>query len=576
MDDLPPRQDALRAHARPDARGDRGAAARAARRARLRHRQGRHARRRTCPGGEKARLLFALATFHGPHLLILDEPTNHLDVDAREALVRALNDYEGAVILISHDRHLIEACADRLWIVRDGTVRTYDGDMDQLPRRVPGRARRRRTGRGASQGSDGAAKPTRAGGAPAGGRAARRAGAAQEERHQGRGRDRAPEQADRRHRRALADSALYCGDATRAQALARERGELIARPRRRRGRLARRQRGLRGGRNRGPGQGSGRVMARQLERWRHALSGDWQSRLDGTGEAGKMAHGRPRPIAAGSAVGLRLPVHRRSRDRAVRRAARELSRSLMCARAASAIASRGTAFELVAGSILVGRPGDEYVCTHDHHACGDECLSFHLSPGVVEAIGERASDLAHRRRAAAARADGARRARAGRRGRPQRRRTRRGRAAACRSLRRDLSRARAKALRDAACAAIAAAPSRRRSGSTRNAHEAIDLEGAAREAGLSPFHFLRLFRDVLGVTPHQYLVRARLRHAARLLADEDRSITDIALDVGLRAISPTSCARSIARPAFRRGDFRQAARGDRKIFQDRLAAVALG
>jgi ATP-binding cassette, subfamily F, member 3 len=81
-------------------------------------------------GGEKARLLFALATFHGPHLLILDEPTNHLDVDAREALVRALNDYEGAVILISHDRHLMDACADRLWIVRGGTVQPYDGDMD--------------------------------------------------------------------------------------------------------------------------------------------------------------------------------------------------------------------------------------------------------------------------------------------------------------------------------------------------------------------------------------------------------------------------------------------------------------
>jgi ATP-binding cassette, subfamily F, member 3 len=81
-------------------------------------------------GGEKARLLFALATFHGPHLLILDEPTNHLDVDAREALVRALNDFEGAVILISHDRHLMDASADRLWIVRGGTVQTYDGDMD--------------------------------------------------------------------------------------------------------------------------------------------------------------------------------------------------------------------------------------------------------------------------------------------------------------------------------------------------------------------------------------------------------------------------------------------------------------
>lgn len=81
-------------------------------------------------GGEKARLLLALAAFHAPHLLILDEPTNHLDVDSREALVHALTEYEGAVILISHDRHLIEASADRLWIVRGGTVKSYDGDMD--------------------------------------------------------------------------------------------------------------------------------------------------------------------------------------------------------------------------------------------------------------------------------------------------------------------------------------------------------------------------------------------------------------------------------------------------------------
>ncbi len=81
-------------------------------------------------GGEKARLLLALAAFHGPHLLILDEPTNHLDVDSREALVHALTAYEGAVILISHDRHLIEACADRLWVVRHGTIQSYDGDID--------------------------------------------------------------------------------------------------------------------------------------------------------------------------------------------------------------------------------------------------------------------------------------------------------------------------------------------------------------------------------------------------------------------------------------------------------------
>ena len=81
-------------------------------------------------GGEKARLLFALATFHAPHLLIFDEPTNHLDVDSREALIHALNDFEGAVILISHDRHLLEATVDRLWIVRGGTVTPYDGDLE--------------------------------------------------------------------------------------------------------------------------------------------------------------------------------------------------------------------------------------------------------------------------------------------------------------------------------------------------------------------------------------------------------------------------------------------------------------
>src|SRR5690606_24928232 len=81
-------------------------------------------------GGEKARLLFMLTAFHGPHLLILDEPTNHLDVDSREALTQALNEFEGAVILISHDRHLVDACADRLWIVRNGTVTPFEGDMD--------------------------------------------------------------------------------------------------------------------------------------------------------------------------------------------------------------------------------------------------------------------------------------------------------------------------------------------------------------------------------------------------------------------------------------------------------------
>ena len=80
-------------------------------------------------GGEKARLLLALAAFHAPHLLILDEPTNHLDIDSRQALIHGLAEYDGAVILISHDRHLIEASADRLWLVDNGTVATFDGDI---------------------------------------------------------------------------------------------------------------------------------------------------------------------------------------------------------------------------------------------------------------------------------------------------------------------------------------------------------------------------------------------------------------------------------------------------------------
>jgi ATP-binding cassette subfamily F protein 3 len=95
----------------------------------------------TLSGGEKARLLFMLAAFNGPHILILDEPTNHLDVDSREALILAINDYQGAVILISHDRHIIETCADRLWLVSDGTVKPFEGDMDDYTALVLDRAR---------------------------------------------------------------------------------------------------------------------------------------------------------------------------------------------------------------------------------------------------------------------------------------------------------------------------------------------------------------------------------------------------------------------------------------------------
>jgi ATP-binding cassette subfamily F protein 3 len=81
-------------------------------------------------GGEKARLLLGLITFNGPHIIILDEPTNHLDIDSREALAQALNDYAGTVILITHDAHLAEAVADRLWLVKGGKAQPFDGDVE--------------------------------------------------------------------------------------------------------------------------------------------------------------------------------------------------------------------------------------------------------------------------------------------------------------------------------------------------------------------------------------------------------------------------------------------------------------
>jgi ATP-binding cassette subfamily F protein 3 len=87
-------------------------------------------------GGEKARLLLGLATFFGPNMIILDEPTNHLDIDSRAALAEAINEFPGAVIMVSHDRYLIEACADQLWVVADHTVTSYDGDLDDYRRTV--------------------------------------------------------------------------------------------------------------------------------------------------------------------------------------------------------------------------------------------------------------------------------------------------------------------------------------------------------------------------------------------------------------------------------------------------------
>jgi AraC-like DNA-binding protein len=230
---------------------------------------------------------------------------------------------------------------------------------------------------------------------------------------------------------------------------------------------------------------------------------------------------------------------------------------------------RGRSFELVTGSLLVGHPGDEYVCTHDHHVCGDECLSFFLSPELVETIGDQAeawrsgcvpplSELMVLGELAQAVTTGrsdigldeigvafaARFVEVVSGGVPK----------PTRALPRDRRRAVETAL-----------------WIDNHSHQPINLDSAAGQAGLSPFHFLRLFSSVLGVTPHQYLVRSRLRHAARLLVDDGRPITDVAFDVGFGDLS--NFVRTFHRAAgISPRAFRQASRGNRKIVQERLKA----
>src|ERR1700712_958118 len=229
--------------------------------------------------------------------------------------------------------------------------------------------------------------------------------------------------------------------------------------------------------------------------------------------------------------------------------------------------SRGRSFELVAGSVLVGHPGDEYVCTHDH-VCGDECLSFFPGPELVEAIGGGPDiwqvgavpplpELMVLAELARAPADG----------RSDLGLDEAGHAFTSRFVE-VVSGCRLKPVAGTARA-------RRRAGADEPGVEAhsrgqIDLADAAGQAEVSPFYFLRLFSSVLGVTPHQYLVRSRLRHAARLLADDSRPITDVAYDVGFGDLS--NFVRTFHRAAGvspRR--FRAASRGDRKIFQERVA-----
>jgi AraC-like DNA-binding protein len=228
----------------------------------------------------------------------------------------------------------------------------------------------------------------------------------------------------------------------------------------------------------------------------------------------------------------------------------------------------GESYELVAGAFVIGHPGDEYVCTHDHHDGGDECLSIHLTPEMADGLGRRARafrtgalpplpELMLLGELAQAAAEG--RSDVGLdevgvwlaarfvevvagEGRP-----------AADTAARDRRRAVEAALwLDAHC------------------HEPIDLERTAAQAGLSAFHFLRVFSRVLGLTPHQYLVRARLRRAARLLCDASRPVTDIAYEVGFGDLS--NFVRTFHRAAgvSPRG-FRRAARGERKLVEERLA-----
>ena len=111
-------------------------------------------------GGEKARLLFAFMSFDAPHLLLLDEPTNHLDIDAREALVQALNAYEGAIVIVSHDPNMVERVADRLWIVHDGQVQNFEGDLEDYRKFTIQQRRDERKGEKEKKGKVAANDPT--------------------------------------------------------------------------------------------------------------------------------------------------------------------------------------------------------------------------------------------------------------------------------------------------------------------------------------------------------------------------------------------------------------------------------
>jgi AraC-like DNA-binding protein len=223
----------------------------------------------------------------------------------------------------------------------------------------------------------------------------------------------------------------------------------------------------------------------------------------------------------------------------------------------------GAEHDLVAGAVLIGRPGQEYMATHEHHGCGDECLSFKLAPVLAEELDARKSlfrlaqvpplpETMVLGELAQAAVDG---------------RTSAGveeaallfvaKAAEAISAKRDSVQVNGRDRRRAVEAALWIEA---------NATEPVGLEGAAREAGLSPFHFLRLFAKVIGVTPHQYLLRTRLRRAAKLLSRERLPVTEVALEAGFADLS--NFVRTFRRAAgMSPGKFR-------KNFQDRAAALA--
>lgn len=238
--------------------------------------------------------------------------------------------------------------------------------------------------------------------------------------------------------------------------------------------------------------------------------------------------------------------------------------------------NRGRHFDMVPGSILVGRPGDEYTCTHDHHEGGDECLCFKLTPELVETIGDDAESW--QRGAVAPRAElmvlGAL-AEAAIAGDSNVALEEAGLALVAKVValatgdRHGMGKIRAKDRRRIVAAAHWI---------EEHAQEEIDLASAGRETGLSAFHFLRLFAKVIGVTPHQYLIRARLRQAARLLAEDDQPITDIAFEIGFGDLSnfvrTFHRAAGMSPRAFRHLAQSGISAHERKILQERLARAA--